>query len=122
MPRYDYLAWFFGGAFLVNSIPHFVNGVSGRPFPTPFAKPPGRGLSAAWVNVPWGVLNAVIGYLLIYHVGAFTLRSIQDIVVLGLGALLMALMLSRAFAPLFAPVEAKTAEVDKPTVATAARP
>ena len=50
MPWYHYVAWFFGGAFLVNSVPHFTNGVSGRPFPTPFAKPPGRGLSPSWVN------------------------------------------------------------------------
>ena len=105
MPWYDYVAWFFGGAFLVNSVPHFVNGVSGRPFPTPFAKPPGRGPSPPWVNVLWGLLNALIGYLLTYHVGAFTLRSFQGIEAFGLGVLFMSLMLA-AFA--FAlPAEAK---------------
>ncbi len=102
MPWYHYVAWFFGGAFLVNSVPHFTNGVSGRPFPTPFAKPPGRGLSPSWVNVLWGLFNVVIGYLLVYRVGSFSLRSTPDVVVLGIGALLMAVMLARTFAPLSA--------------------
>ena len=35
MRWYHYLALFFAGAFLVNSIPHFTNGISGRPFPSP---------------------------------------------------------------------------------------
>ena len=121
MPWYDYVAWFFGGAFLVNSVPHFTNGVSGRPFPTPFAKPPGRGLSPSWVNVLWALFNVLIGYLLLYQVGSFSLRSVQDMVVLGIGALLMALMLARAFAPLSAPLEAKAGQTSKPTLATGAR-
>ena len=102
MPWYDYVAWFFGGAFLVNAVPHFTNGVSGRPFPTPFAKPPGRGLSPAWVNVLWGLFNLVISYLLLYNVGSFSLRSTTDVVALGTGALLIGVMLARAFAPLSA--------------------
>src|SRR5579872_1439762 len=69
MPWYIYLAYFFGGAFLVNAVPHFVNGISGRAFPSPFASPPGKGLSSPTVNVLWGTLNAVIGYILVWHVG-----------------------------------------------------
>jgi hypothetical protein len=53
MPWYDYLACFFSGMFLANLVPHFVHGVSGDPFPTPFAHPPGRGLSSPTVNVLW---------------------------------------------------------------------
>jgi hypothetical protein len=60
MRWYFYLAYFLGGAFLVNAIPHFVNGVSGRSFPTPFASPPGKGQSSPMVNVLWGTLNAVV--------------------------------------------------------------
>ncbi len=102
MPWYHYVAWFFAGAFLVNSVPHFTNGVSGRPFPTPFASPPGKGLSPSWVNVLWGLFNVLIGYLLLYRVGNFSLRSTPDVVVLGIGVLLMAVMLARTFAPLSA--------------------
>ena len=42
MRWYHYLAWFFGGVFLVNSIPHLVHGISGMPFHSPFATPPNR--------------------------------------------------------------------------------
>lgn len=97
MHWYFYLAYFFGGAFLVNAVPHFVNGVSGRPFPTPFASPPGRGLSSPMVNVLWGTFNLGIGYLLVCHVGEFLLHRIADVLVLGVGGLLMAVMLSRMF-------------------------
>ena len=97
MPWYVYLAYFFGGAFLVNAVPHFVNGVSGRSFPSPFASPPGKGLSSPTVNVLWGTLNAAIGYILVWHVGAFHGRRIPDVVITGVGGLLMAVMLSRTF-------------------------
>jgi len=34
-----YLSWFFGGAFLANALPHYVSGLMGRPFQSPFAHP-----------------------------------------------------------------------------------
>jgi hypothetical protein len=92
-----YIAYFFGGAFFVNAIPHFVNGVSGRSFPSPFASPPGKGLSSPTVNVLWGALNAIVGYFLVSHVGQFHIRSIPDVIVLGAGGLLMAVMLAWGF-------------------------
>src|SRR5580704_2642079 len=48
------VSYFFGGVFAANAIPHFVAGTMGRPFQSPFAKPPGQGLSSATVNVLWG--------------------------------------------------------------------
>jgi hypothetical protein len=51
MSWYNYVACFFAGAFLANVVPHFFHGISGDRFPTPFAKPPGRGLSSPTVNV-----------------------------------------------------------------------
>jgi len=98
MRWYQYIAYFFGVAFLVNYVPHFTNGVSGRSFPTPFASPPGQGLSPAWVNVLWGLFNLLIGYLLVCRVGTFNLRKTRDVAVAGIGAVLMAVMLARAFA------------------------
>ena len=65
---YNYLACFFSGAFLVNFVPHLVHGISGDPFPTPFANPPGKGLSSPTVNVLWANLNLAVGYLL-FRVG-----------------------------------------------------
>lgn len=61
---YQYVACFFAGMFLANAVPHFVQGVSGNRFPTPFAKPPGKGLSSPLVNTAWGLANLAIGFLL----------------------------------------------------------
>ncbi|MBY8828911.1 hypothetical protein [Hephaestia mangrovi] len=97
MPWLDLVAWFVGGAVLINAVPHLVSGLTGRPFQTPFADPPGGGLSSATVNVLWGFGNLVIAYLLICHVGAFDLRAISDIVALGLGMLLICLFSARHF-------------------------
>jgi hypothetical protein len=83
------VSYFFGGAFAANAIPHFVSGTMGRPFQSPFAKPPGRGLSSSTVNVLWGFFNAVVAYLLVMHVGVFHLRAMSHISAFGLGALLL---------------------------------
>jgi hypothetical protein len=64
MEWYQYLAGFWAGAFLTNVIPHFVHGVSGNKFPTPWSNPRGIGLSSPTVNVIWGLVNGVIGYVL----------------------------------------------------------
>jgi len=64
MNWYHYIACFFAGGFLTNAVPHFVQGVSGDGFPTPFAHPPGKGLSSPLVNVLWALFNLVVGYIL----------------------------------------------------------
>ncbi len=64
MNWYNDLACFFAGLFLANVVPHFVHGISGDRFPTPFARPPGKGLSSPTVNVVWALLNLLVGYLL----------------------------------------------------------
>src|SRR5271169_6844568 len=97
MPWYHYLAYFFGGVFLSNAVPHFVSGMMGRPFQSPFAKPPGEGLSSSTVNVIWGFFNMAVGYLLMCRVGEFDLRATDQVVAAGLGVLLMGLMGARAF-------------------------
>lgn len=94
------IAYCFGGAFLTNAIPHFVCGVTGRPFQSPFAKPPGQGLSSSTVNVVWGFVNIVIGYLLLCRVGDFELKTTEDALACGLGILAMGLFAARHFGPL----------------------
>jgi len=64
MQWYNYFSDFLAGMFLANFVPHFVKGVAGDHFPTPFAKPPGKGLSTPLINVVWALLNLVAGYLL----------------------------------------------------------
>jgi hypothetical protein len=94
---YHYIAYFFGGVFLANTIPHLVNGMSGSPFQSPFATPPGKGLSSATVNVLWGMFNLAVAYALVARVGRFDLRQTRHVVVLVLGALLIALRLAQHF-------------------------
>jgi hypothetical protein len=93
----DLVSYFFGGAFLANAIPHVVSGVMGEPFQTPFARPPGQGLSTSTVNVLWGFFNIIVGYLLVCRVGEFGLRDTGDVVALGAGALLISVFLARQF-------------------------
>ena len=91
------LAYFLGGVFAANAIPHYVSGVMGRAFQSPFAKPHGVGLSSSTVNVLWGCFNLVIAYLLLVQVGQFDLRALDHSASLGLGLLLMGLFCARAF-------------------------
>ena len=97
---YHDLAYFFGGVFFANTIPHLVNGISGHPFQSPFASPPGRGLSSSTVNVLWGMFNLVVAYILVARVGRFDMRRTRHVVFLGIGVFVMALMLARHFGEL----------------------
>jgi hypothetical protein len=97
MRWYHHLAYFFGGAFLSNALPHLGNGVSGHAFQSPFATPSGVGLSSATVNVLWGLCNLAVGYVLVCRVGNFELRKTRHVLVLGAGFFAMSVMAARAF-------------------------
>jgi hypothetical protein len=92
-----YVSYFMGGVFLTNAIPHFVSGVLGRPFQSPFAKPPGQGLSSSTVNVLWGSFNLAVAYVLLLRVGAFDFRDTADALAAGSGAVSIALTCARGF-------------------------
>ena len=91
------ISYFFAGAFLTNGIPHFVSGLMGRPFQTPFAKPPGQGLSSSTTNVVWGFFNLAAGYVLACRVGNFDLHATDEVLSLGAGTLVLGLLTARAF-------------------------
>ncbi|HEX4284362.1 MAG TPA: hypothetical protein VHZ28_04675 [Terracidiphilus sp.] len=97
MTWHHLVSYFFGGIVLANAVPHFVSGMMGRSFQTPFAKPPGKGLSSSTVNVLWGFFNAIVGYLLVVRVGNFDLRSLSDVLALAIGALLISVQSARHF-------------------------
>jgi hypothetical protein len=86
------LRQFAAGVFLVNAVPHGVAGVQGRRFPSPFARPPGRGLSSPTVNVAWSAVNAAAGVALLARN-----RSSGGRLGLGAGGLVMAVFLSSYF-------------------------
>jgi hypothetical protein len=97
MHSLHFVSLFFGGVLLMNAIPHLVAGTLGQRFPSPFARPPGRGLSSALVNVLWGFGNLVAAYLLLCRLGALDVRQTGDVAALAIGMLLIGLQLARHF-------------------------
>lgn len=92
-----YVACFFAGAFLANAAPHFIYGVCGDPFPTPFAKPPGRGLSSPPVNVVWALLNLVVGFILL-KTGHVSRHDHLRLAIFFAGFAVLSIMMSISFA------------------------
>jgi hypothetical protein len=101
MRWYHPIAYFWSGMFLANAVPHFVAGIQGHAFQSPFASPPGEGLSSCVVNVLWGFTNLVVGYLLVCRVGAFDLRTTKHVAPLGIGVFVMGLFLARHFGRIY---------------------
>ncbi len=97
MPWFHYISYFFGGAFLTNAVPHLVSGLMGRAFQSPFAKPPGKGLSSSTVNVLWGWFNIALAYAFTLRGGDFDIRSSADMAAFGLGGVLISMVSARHF-------------------------
>jgi hypothetical protein len=74
-----------------------VNGISGRAFQSPFAKPPGQGLSSSVVNVLWGFFNLAVAYVLLVWLGELNLHYWWQIAAAGAGALCLSVMMARHF-------------------------
>jgi hypothetical protein len=96
MPWYVYLAYFFGGAFIANAVPHLLTGIARRPFPSPFASPPFRGLSSPAVNIAWALGNLAFAYLLLVRVRAIDLRQWSHVAPLVAGFTVMAFQVRRS--------------------------
>lgn len=91
-----HLTLFTAGLLLCNSVPHLCAGLQGRPFPTPFAKPRGKGDSPPLLNFLWGTANLLVGLvLLMRHVGGIGLNV--DGALLLAGVVLAGVYLSRHF-------------------------
>lgn len=96
MPWRDAVACFFGGVFLANFFPHFIAGVSGVRFYTPFARPAFRGLSSPVVNVLYALLNLALAYALLVVVGSAELRRLPHVAVSAAGFGLAAVFIARS--------------------------
>jgi hypothetical protein len=97
MNWYDYIACFFAGMLLANVVPHFVHGISGDRFPTPFAHPRGIGLSSPTVNVVWALFNLLLGYIL-FRVGKVSGGDEMGIAVFFAGIAAISIFASVRFA------------------------
>ena len=91
------IAYFFGGVFAANSIPHLVSGVLGTELQTPFASPPFKGLSSPAVNVAWGSFNLALSYVLVLQVADFDPRRWLHTAVCFAGFTAMAFQCARGF-------------------------
>jgi hypothetical protein len=100
MPWFHFPTYFLAGAFFANFVPHFVSGVLGRTFPTPFASPPFRGLSSSRVNVLYGLGNLAFAYTLLLRVGDFEPRSALHAGAFGVGLTVWSLLMARSLARL----------------------
>ena len=96
MEWYHYFSGFWSAMFFANAIPHFVNGISGNGFPTPFAKPSGRGLSSPVINVAWSLFNAVVGYIL-FRVGKVSYDNPISMLVFFAGISCISLFMAKWF-------------------------
>ena len=96
MKWYHYVSCVFAGIFLTNVIPHFVHGISGDSFPTPFATPPGKGLSSPMVNVVWGLSNMLVGTILL-RIGRVSQTNRWSLLAFFAGVIYISITLSLAF-------------------------
>ncbi|HXP42512.1 MAG TPA: hypothetical protein VN833_19820 [Candidatus Acidoferrales bacterium] len=78
------------------TLPLLVHGISGNRFPTPFAHPPGKGLSSPTVNVVWALINLVAGYIL-FRVGNVSSGGNSAVVTFFAGIVVISTMLSVHF-------------------------
>src|SRR5678815_1318460 len=89
-------ACFIGGVFLANFFPHFIAGMSGERFYTPFATPPFRGLSSPVVNVLYALFNLAVAYALLVVVGGVELQRLPHAAVSAAGFGLASIFIARS--------------------------
>ncbi|MGO8798302.1 MAG: hypothetical protein ACLQE9_13135 [Roseiarcus sp.] len=97
MAWYFYLAQFVSGLLLANGVPHFVQGISGHRFQSPFASPRGVGESSPVVNVLWGFANLAVGFALLRSFEPQGAEAFAGWIAVGAGVLLAGVAMSRHF-------------------------
>lgn len=90
-----FVLYFLAGMFVANAAPHFIKGVTGEEFRTPFKRP-----SPAWVNVLWAGLNLLVAWGLWHYAGMHRslTHSIRYDLTFAIGGLVMSLALAWIFA------------------------
>lgn len=94
-----YLAYIIAAFCLANGLPHFLKGICGESFQSPFASPPGVGESSPVINVFWALANFALAALLVGCAGFFSpgLNTPTYIFVTGfcLAAVILAIVFGR---------------------------
>jgi hypothetical protein len=90
-PWWFYLVAILAALLVVNGIPHFISGLSGKQFPTPFSGGPGT-LDSAVRNVLWGAGNLIVGGFLLWLIRDGLGDPLLVIELLAIGVAFAALM------------------------------
>src|ERR1044072_3246552 len=93
---YHFIVAFLVGVFGTNVLPHFIKGITGSYFPTPFANPPGKGLSPPILNVTWACINLLLASSIFYFAKIGQRKKTIWIGIL-IGSLCMAFYLANYF-------------------------
>jgi hypothetical protein len=96
MPWHSVAVYFLGGMFLANFFPHFIAGMSGVRFYTPFATPPFRGLSSPVVNMLYALFNLAMAYALLVVIGSLELQRVPPVAVAAAGFGLASIFIARS--------------------------
>lgn len=96
---YHYIYAFIAGGIFVNFLPHFINGISGTPFPSPFSDPPGVGVSSPVMNILWATINFLLAYAFV-HFGKLNQRHHTITIAYFMGGVAMAFYLASYFGKL----------------------
>jgi len=96
-PWYCYLLQLLAGALVTNGIPHFVQGLSGAAFQSPFATPSGVGESSPQLNVYWGFANLAGGSVVLAKLAPPSAENYLGWACVGLGSLVMGTFAARHF-------------------------
>jgi hypothetical protein len=96
MPWHNVAVYFLGGMFLANFFPHFIAGMSGVRFYTPFATPPFRGLSSPIVNILYALFNLAMAYVLLVAIGGLELQRVPHVAVSAAGFGLASIFIARS--------------------------
>lgn len=96
MEVYKFVFCFVSGMFVANTVPHFVHGISGNRFPTPFARPHGKGLSSPVLNILWSLFNMAIAYVF-FRIGGVSTSDTLSLLLFFTGIAASGIILSLHF-------------------------
>ena len=88
-----YVTCLLAGALYCNCLPHLSCGLSGVPFPTPFAKPRGIGNPPALTNFLWGAFNLFLA-IFITAWQSTAIETVPGLIALAVGFLVSGVFLS----------------------------
>lgn len=85
-----YVFSFIAGLFAANGVPHFISGITGKKFQTPF------GNTSPVVNVIWGWVNFVVALVLVHYAHPWA-HIYRATACFSVAVLVMALVLTYAW-------------------------